>query len=282
MSTTTTTPTNASLTGALSGTGHDIVQATVYTRAVPSQPPPELVDDVRPVYTANGRLQDWRLGSLIPGHHVEDATWPRFREWRATFAQDRFLGERALIRSFLDWLEPRCDISTLGVLRLPSGHLDFHAALKLKIQIEQAGRLVAAAHEDGIGLYSAGIARSALRVLIPTPSPTLLLGLNKTTLSVGPDGLTLKTSAAQPTLGVVTGWRAAGSGLVADLDGREEDLSGQDAATVLQIAGRQAAQVQVHDAPLGSLLAPVLVFLRDAAALAGNTGNELHFRSGWA
>lgn len=269
-------------TGVLSGTGHDILRATVYTGMVPPHPPAELADSIHPVYDNSGELCDWRLGSLLPGHHVDDAASARVRTWRAAFAQDRFLGERALIRAFLDWLGPCCDTSALDILRLPSGRVDFHAALKMKIQIEAADRAVADAHEDGLGLYTSRGTRSAMRALIPTQSPTLLLGVNGTNLIVSLDGLSLQSSARQGRLQAITGWRATEDGLIAAGQGREVDLTGQDAARLLLAAGRQAPRIDVHDAPLRTLLAPLLVFLRDAATLAGDTGAELHFRSDWA
>jgi len=33
---------------------------------------------------------------------------------------------------------------------------------------------------------------------------------------------------------------------------------------------------------MSTLLAPLLIFLRDASALAGETGTDLHIRCGWA
>ncbi len=275
-------PSNAPLTGTLSGTGHDMFRATVYTRAVPSQPPRELTNAVHPVHDSHGDLQDWRLGSLLAGHAADDDTWSRFRQWRAGFAQDRFLGERALVQSFLDWLEPRCDISALGVLRLANARVDFHTALRMEVQIEAADRAVQAAHEDGLGLYTSGGIGSAIRVLIPTQPPTPLLGLNATTLTVGAAGLNLLTRDPVTTLHGVTGWRFSENAVRAAAGGREIDVTGQDAERLLLVLGRQARLVNVHPAPLRSLLAPLLVFLRDVATLAGTTGTDLHLRSSGA
>lgn len=275
-------PSRMHLTGALSGTGHDILRATVYTGTVPSHPPPELADSVYPVYDRGGAVRDWRLGGSHPGHHIADAVFTRFREWRSGFAQDRFLGERALFGALLDWLDPRCDTSALGILRLPSGHVDFHAALKMKLQVEAAGRAVAAAHEDGLGLYTSSSTHSAMRVFIPTQSPTLLLGVNNSTLTAALDGLSLQSPDPQGRLHAITGWRSTEDGLIAAGQDREVDLTGRDAATLLRVAGRQAPIVEVRNAPLHTLVAPLLVFLRDAATLAGDTGADLHLRSGWA
>jgi hypothetical protein len=272
--------TATALTGALSGTGQDMLRATVHTGAVPSHPPGELADLVQPVYDSRGQLRDWRIGASRSGQRVDDIAFARYRHWRSQFAEDRVLGERALIRAFLEWAGTRCETSALAILRAPAGRVDFHAALMMKMQIEGCRRVVAATAEDGIGLYPGGSTRGALRAFIPMDPPALLLGLGRSALTAGPDGLCLRSPEAEGGVRAVTGWRVARLGVAAAVQDGEVDLAG-DAATLLRVAGRQSPVVEVHPAALSILLAPLLVFLRDAAALAGDTASDLQLHSAW-
>jgi hypothetical protein len=54
---------------------------------------------------------------------------------------------------------------------------------------------------------------------------------------------------------------------------------GETAARLLRIASRQAPEVEVHCGPLASLVAPLLIFSRDAAQIAGDTGVGVYLRS---
>lgn len=268
------------LTGALSGTGHDMLRATVHTGPVPSHAPSELADLVQPVYDSRGHLRDWRIGASRSGQRVDDVAFARYRHWRSGFAEDRVLGERALIRAFLDWAGTRCDTSALAVLRSPAGRVDFHAALKMKIQIDGCRRAVDASDVDGISLYPGGSMRGALRAFIPLDPPALLLGLGRSALTAGPDGLGLQSPEIEGGAGIVTGWRVTGPVVVAASQGSEVELRA-DAATLLRVAGRQCPVVEVHREPLGTLVAPLLVFLRDAASLAGDTASDLQIHTAW-
>ena len=272
---------DAQLRGELSGSGRDMVRVTVYTAAVPAHPPSELADAVHPVYDRSGELEDWHLGSAHVGPLPDDAAFRFFRAWRARFAQDRFLGERALIRAFLVWADGRFDTSALGALNVAHGRVDFHAALKMKTQIEIAERVLNASEEEGLGLYARRPHSSAMRVLFPTEPATLLLGVRETTLTVGTNGLNLRQLSPGPGLAPLTGWRSEDAKLTVSTTNGDVDLTDTDAAILLSIAGRHAPAIEVHGAPLHTLLASLLVFVRDVATLAGQSGVDLHIRSGW-
>jgi hypothetical protein len=130
----------APMTGILSGDGTDVVRVTVYSHPAPAQPPDDIAGLVRPMHDEQGHFRDWRLSPAQPDHHVGSSEFHRYREWRAGFATERYIGERALIRSFLDWAHGRCPVSTLEILRLPDAHVDFHKALMMARQADGACR----------------------------------------------------------------------------------------------------------------------------------------------
>ncbi|UQX87057.1 hypothetical protein M6D93_12150 [Jatrophihabitans telluris] len=274
--------TRGSIIGLLSGTGADLVRATVITQAVPDRPPLQLNELVAPVYDHAAHLIDWRLTPHHPDQKIEDAEISAFRSWRASFTAERLLGERALIRAFLDWTPPQCDTRALDVLRLPSAHVDFHTALEMRLQIDQARKIVNASTEHGYGLFTAAGRRSASRALIPTDPPTVLLATAEAALTIGPGGLRLQQTAADNDTVRLRGWTAHADGIRAQTSTGEIYLAESAAARLLRAAGRHADDVEVHECPLSTLLAPLLVFLRDATELAGNTGAALHIRSGWS
>jgi hypothetical protein len=269
-------------TGLLSGTGTDLLRATVLTHVVPARPPLQLSELVTPVYDHRAHLIDWRLAPHHPDLKIDAAEISAFRSWRATFVAERFLGERALIGAFLDWIQMRCDTRALDVLRLPSAHVDFHTALEMRLQLDHARKLVNASNEHGFGLFVAPGRRSASRALIPTDPPTVLLATAESALTVGPDGLSLHRSAATEETLHVRGWTSHADGVHAHTPNGNVPLGDGAAARLLRVAGRHADEVEVDDCPLSTLLAPLLVFLRDATELAGNTGATLHIRSGWS
>ena len=118
-------PAATPLTGALSGSGQDMLRATVHTGAVRSHAPTELTDSVQRAYDSRGEVRDSRIGSTGTGQRIDDAAFSRYRRRRSEFAEDRFLGQRALIRAFLDWAGERCDTSALAILWSPAGGSTF-------------------------------------------------------------------------------------------------------------------------------------------------------------
>jgi hypothetical protein len=266
------------LSGILSGTGADLIRATVHLRAVPTQPPTELANEVHPSYDTRGQLTDWLFGSPDPHHHAATESFEAYRAWRATFASDRFIGERAFAAALLSWAAGRCDVSALGVLRLPGAAVDFHTALAMNLQAAKAEQFLNASADTGFGLSRQEGPQGAFRAFIPTDPPTVLLEDADGRLSVAPDGLTLRASTlARPLVGI-TGWRVADDHVLATHPDGEDRVTGSPAA-MLRIAGRHAPDVQVRQRPLAILVAPMLVSLRDACTLAGRSRAELHFRS---
>ncbi len=132
---------------------------------------------------------------------------------------------------------------------------------------------------DGLGLFAGVGAHSAMRAVIPTVEPTVLLSLKQTTLSVSIAGLSLQVPESDSDLCPLTGWRITGNAVQALSDTTTVDLSGRDVGTLLRIAGRQATHIDVRRAPLHDLLAPLLVFLREATTVAGSTGAHLCLQS---
>ncbi len=277
---------SAALTGLLAGTGADLLRATVVTRPLPERPPAELLEFLSPVYDAHAHLIDWRLaphGSDPHATHqpMTSADIAAYRAWRAEFVTERFLGERALVRAFLDWARPRCETRALDVLRLDAAHVDFHTALAMRLQLDHARRILDTGEDHGYGLYTAPGRRVASRTFIPADPPVVLLAAATSVLSVGPSGVSLQLSAESGDPITVTGWTSAAGSVHVRTPGNEVALDEGAAARLLQVAGRHAEFVEVRQEPLSTLLAPLLVFLRDATDLAGDTGCDLHIRSGW-
>ncbi|HST47779.1 hypothetical protein [Jatrophihabitans sp.] len=276
----------APVTGILSGTGSELIRATVRLRAVPDRPPAELAEDVHPFYDSSGRLADWLFGSTRADHPAAPGSYEAYRSWRSGFASDRFVGERAFVTALLVWAAGRCDTSALAVLRLPTGRADAHAALTMHLQAGKLQQAVNDSGQAGLGLVrpDARATPRAFRAFLPTDPATVLLADSGLRLTAGPDGLTLAGPGTDRLAGI-PGWRlvadqGADSVLVGSADG-EAELTGP-AAALLRAAGRHAPSVQVRQDPLASLVAPTLVALRDACALAGNTRSELFFRSAWS
>ena len=268
------------LTGALAQDGADMLRAVVITQPAPLSPPTQLAEFVAPVYDLDAHLIDWRLEPHHPDKPIPAGGIAAYRQWRSTYAVERFLGERAHVRAFLDWARPRCDTRSLDLLRLPSAHVDFRTALEMRLQIEQVRKIVNDSHEHGYGLFTMPGRPSAARSLVPTDPPTLLLAMNDAKLSVDSNGLTVRRAGGEDALRV-WGWTASREHVRVDTPDGEYDLGKAAAGRLLEIVGRYADEVEVHECPLSTLFAPLLVFLRDATQLAGSTGADLHIRSGW-
>ena len=277
--------------GILSGTGSELIRATVRLRAVPRQPPAALAEDVHPAYDSRGQLADWLFGATRADHRSASGSFETYRSWRAGFASDRFVGERAFVTALLAWGAQHCDTSALQVLRLPSARVDSHAALTMHLQAGKLQQATADSGQHGLGLVRPDGRHpgSPFRAVLPTEPATVLLADHPTDhpdehgvrLAAGPDGLTLTGTADGPLTGI-TAWQATGDEdrVLARRPGGETELTGPG-AVLLRAAGRHAPSVEVRRYPLHSLVAPMLIALRDACALAGNIRSELFFRSAW-
>ena len=106
----------AGLGGTLSGDGTDMMHATVYTNPV-GQPPPELHGLVTPVHDPAGAICDWRLAPMQTSLAISHDDIDRYRTWRSHYAAETFIGERALVLTFLDWAGSRYNTAELQFLR---------------------------------------------------------------------------------------------------------------------------------------------------------------------
>ncbi len=268
------------LTGALSGHGSDLMRVIVYRRPPPVQPAAGLAEVVEPVRDRSGALRDWRLRVAHRGQPIGPSEEAAYRAWRAEFAVERFLGERAFILSFLDWADGRCDVSALQALRRHAGEMDVATALRMGWQAEQARVLLTSADDQGLGVYAPPERRSAARALIPTTPPTALLAAPGAALTAEDRGLVLHQPSAVPPEQTVNAWSVTDDGVTArTADGQTLSLDGW-AARLLETLGRDAPAAQVRRVPLRRLVAPLLVFLHDAAELAGDCHTGLYIRSG--
>lgn len=263
------------LTGTLSGSGHDQLRIVVLTDTVPAHLPPDLQDLARPVYDADGHLCDWRLDLAHAEQPVRPEDFQRFSAWRARYAAERYLGERALITALLDWAAHRCDVSTLQVLRLDHARVDYHRALELGRQLGQTRHYLERHEATGFGLYAPG-ARRSIRGLIPADTPTTVLAIGTTAMVLTADGLTLRQDDSRTP---VLGWRVHEGSVTVRTPEGELPLATSDASRVLRIVGRQAPEIEVRQCPVSDLAAPLLSFGKEAADLAGTAHNGLYLYS---
>jgi hypothetical protein len=203
-------------------------------------------------------LTDWLFGSPDPHHHTATESFEAYRAWRATFASDRFIGERAFVAALLRWAAGHCDLSALGVLRLPSAAVDFHAALAMNLQAAKAQQVLNASADTGFGLSRPEGHQGAFRAFLPTDPATVLLEDPEGRLTIGSDGLTLQGSTLDRPLAGITGWQVADDhdDHVSATHAAGEDRVTGSPAGLLRIAGRHAPAVQVRQRPLGVLAAP--------------------------
>lgn len=267
--------TDVGMTGLLSGSGHDQLRVTVLTGDIPDHAPAELEGSVTPVYDDEGHLYDWRLDPAHSDHNLQAQDFKRFAAWRSEFATERFLGERALIISFLNWADQQCDVSTLRVLRLDHAHLDDRHTLELDRQLGQIQHYVDQHPATGYGLFS-GAASRPIRGLIPSDQATTVLGLGSDQVTIETDGLHLRSRGSDH---LVTQWEIADGQVTAN-----GELSlGRDApGRLLRIVGRQAPSITVQACPVRSLVAPLLNFGKEAAELAKTGHTGLYLRSSWS
>ncbi|HTZ44612.1 MAG TPA: hypothetical protein VMB79_12190 [Jatrophihabitans sp.] len=263
------------LTGTLSGRGHDQLRIVVLTDAVPPHLPPELQDLARPVYDPDGHLCDWRLDLAHAEQPVRPEDFQRFIAWRARYAAERYLGERALITALLDWAAHRCDVSTLQVLRLDHARVDYHRALEMSRQLAQTRQYLERHAATGYGLYAPG-SRRAIRGFIPGDAPATVLGLGGAAMTLTADGLTLRHGGSQTP---VLGWRVQESTVTIRTPDGEQPVTASDAARLVRMVGRQAPEIEVRQCPVNDLVAPLLSFGKEAADLAGTAHNGLYLYS---
>jgi len=267
--------TDSGMTGILSGSGHDQLRATVVTGTVPHHAPPELEGSVTPVYDDEGHLYDWRLDPAHADHVLQAQDFQRFASWRSGFASERFLGERVLITSFLDWAVDRCDVSTLQVLRLNHAHVDYHHAMQLDRQLSQVHDYLAKHSAHGYGLFSGGGSKP-IRGIVPTAPASTVLALGSDAVTIAEDGLHLHTGGQDYP---VDRWQIADGRVTAN---NSLELGIEVPGRLLRIVGRQAPSIEVQACPVRSMLAPLISFGKEAAELAGSGRTGLYFRSSWA
>lgn len=265
----------AQLSGLFAGDGARMVRATVATGPIPQQAPPGLAELASPTHGDDGHLLDWHLTPHHADHSVSPAEVTAFRTWRATFTAERFIGERAVLISFLDWAGQRCDVSALEVLRLPRAQVDAHTALQMRRQLSEARAEVENTDEHGYGLITTPGRSVPSRALIPAAEPVILLALGNTSLTLTDDGVLLDAPATAAGPVAVRAWQYESERVRADTTAGEVE-PGQETGRLLQILGRRASHVEVARLPLHLLLAPLLIFLRDATELASNTRSDLH------
>ena len=265
----------AELGGVFSGDGTDMMHATVYTNPV-GQPPPELHGLVTPVHDPAGAVCDWRLAPVRSSITVTPDDIARYRQWRSQYARELFLGERALVTTFLSWAGSRYNVSELLFLHSHTAYIDNAHAYKLRRQIDDLTGALSRSDDTGLGLVMPPTHRAAGRALIPTIPPTTVLSTRGVTITASPAGLMLNAYGPDEAVHhtALHGWRLQRPGLIVSTDTGEEKIPDSPAAGLIGALGRDSDEVAVRPTKMSALLAPTLMFLRDAADLAvsGHTG----------
>lgn len=252
----------------------------MYTDTVPTTAPANLEGIVDPVYAETGVVRDWRLHAGSGAEPLTAGQIARYRAWRGDFACEWFVGERAFIHAFLTWARERSPVTALDVLAWHDARVDFHHALQMRLQADQARRAVDVSAATGLGLYTGQRSGALARAVVPGESPVPLLSTVGASVRVGREGLLLRHRGAAGEL-VLTGWQFHDAGVTLTAPDGQITTDDPRVQRVLRVLGRQASQVDVRVCPLSTLVAPFLVFISDAAAMAGDTGSDLYVRAGW-
>jgi hypothetical protein len=269
------------LGGCLSGDGSEMMRATVYIN--PVGPPPSQLDGlVTPVRDPAGVIIDWRLAPVRPSLAITHEDIDRYRQWRLHYASEVFLGERALVVTFLDWAGSRHKISELEFLRNQSAYIDNAHAYRLRRRLDV---LIAALFRDaetGIGLFMAPGRRAASRALMPTDPPNTVLSSDRATITASAAGLMLNVCGPDGAVQHLTirGWRLHQCGVFVNTGKAEQNIPDSPAAWLISTLGRDQPDVAVRPTKMSALLAPTLMFLRDAADTAISTHTGLATRTG--
>ncbi len=267
--------------GLLADGGKDMVHAVVHTAPVPTQPPPGLASVVRGVYDPHGQLVDWELADSRLPFVADPKQFEEFHAWRSKFADERALGERALVTSFVRWA--RRYVPTSGVDSLSSGSatLGPPAAIHLKWQLDQARKACSAHRGEAVGLFVPGARSACIRGFVPEDPPVVVLGGVQDELTCGPAGFELRHHEhGDSTSWPLMGWHG-------DLDGVQVTTTkgsqpvNAAAAEFLRAAGSNYPEIEVRTFPPQRLFAPLMMALTDAATMAITCHTGLTFYSGW-
>jgi hypothetical protein len=267
--------------GLLAEGGKDMVHAVVHTAPVPLQPPPGLASFVRGVADRHGQLVDWELADSRLPMVADQEQFAEFHAWRATFAVERAIGERALTASFVRWVGQFVETAALDSLTAGSATLGPPAAIHLTWQLDQARKATSTHPGDAIGLFVPGAKSAPIRGFVPEDPPVLVLGRAHHALSCGPAGFELSQDAdGEPTSWLLTGWRSDDDGVrVTTADGSH--VVDGVAAELLRLSASNYPTVEVRTLTLQRLFAPLLMALGDAAAMAITCHTGLTLYSGW-
>jgi hypothetical protein len=119
------------------------------------------------------------------------------------------------------------------------------------------------------------------RVLIPSDPPTTLLETSSGKLEVGPGGLLLVLPTDPAARIPIDGWELIAGEHGWILSGDEAlPMPSAEVERMFTFLGRHANSCAVSRRQLDTLVAPCLVFLRDAAKIAGATGTPMYIHSG--
>lgn len=269
------------LGGCLSGDGSEMMRATVYIS--PVGPPPSQLDGlVTPVRDPGGAIIDWRLAPVRPSLAITHEDIDRYRQWRLHYASEVFLGERALVLTFLDWAGSRYNVSELQFLRSQSAHIDNAHAYRLRHRLNALIDALFRGSETGIGLCMAPGRRAASRALMPADPPSTVLSAGRAAITASSAGLMLNTfgpdGAAQHL--PIHGWRLHQRGVIVNTGAAEQNIPDSPAAWLMSTLGRDQPDVAVRRTKMSALLAPTLMCLREAAETAISTHTGLATRTG--
>ncbi len=180
------------------------------------------------------------------------------------------------MNGFLDWAGSRYNVGELQFLRSHNAYIDNAHAYKLRRQLDDLIDALSRSTETGLGLFMPPEHRAAGRALLPTNPPTTVLSTRGAAITASPAGLALSAYGPDDVIHHVTihGWRLQKPGVIVTSDTGEQKIPDSPSAWLVSTLGRDQTNVAVRPTKISALLAPTLMFLRDAAdtAISGHTG----------
>lgn len=260
----------------------NVVHVAVQVAAVPAEPPAAFADYIEPEHDVYGAVVDWRLASRILTNTPTPTTAAAFRAWRSSFTDERVVGSRELVISFVSWVQTQFDAVGLAPLTLAHAHISALAASRMRQDVEQSRRRARADSQACVAIFDSSAGSAPLRGFLPTVAPTTIAAARGISLEVDSDALTLHVvEPAGRRCMVITGWATDVQGeLVVSTPDGPLRLDAPPIVHTLRGLAPGVPEVAVQRWPLHLFFAPVVVNLADASSLAIRHGRGLSIYSG--
>lgn len=270
------------------------VEVVVRLAPPPSQAPEQLRDFVGPVLGAHGDLIDWvlqRREVLVDASGRGRSAAVAYLAWRSTFVWARTLGHNTQLERFRDFVTTSGaewgPFNLLSRLEFPGSVVAPENARRLEHEIEQARLFLVASSRSGFGIYSPGqvghLCTGTTFDAAGHPEASLIMTRDDRSAKWVPgQGLVVESrgTGAEGSGGagetvVAFGFDAPSASFRIERADGTSRLADQATARLLAQIAPGAAQARVHEIPLSTVWAEVIVGLKEGSALAAAQGRRL-------